>query len=152
MDQQAQDFLKKVADHPMRSRLEPYRDLIGELRRRRYPYRKIASILQDQFAIRTSKSALHDFIKVRVRNARQRPPELTLPPSPPQDARFWPDPEESAILGARSAVQHEMPQPHIPTAIHGKRNPTRPQSRFSFDPTVGLTLSDEDLNLKPKKD
>jgi len=151
MDQQAKDFLKNLADHPMRSRLEPYRELIRELRRRRYPYRKIAFILQDQFAVQTSKSALHDFIKIRVRNARQRRPELTLPPSSPQDSRLWSDPQESAILGSRSAVQKDVPQAHIQTSNHGKRNPTQPEKRFSFDPAAGLTLTDEDLNLKPKK-
>jgi len=45
MDLRTADFLKKIPEHPMRSRLEPHRDLIRELRRKRYPYRKIVTIL-----------------------------------------------------------------------------------------------------------
>ncbi len=47
MNKQTQDFLNQAPDHPMHSQLEPYCDLIRELRRKRYPYRKIAVILSD---------------------------------------------------------------------------------------------------------
>lgn len=157
MDPQAKELLANTPEHPMRSRLEPHRDLIRELRRKRYPYRKIALILQDQFAIRTSKSALHQFVKVRSRNSDQRRLQFTIPPAPtslahskPQ-AQLCPDPQESAILGMSSVPSAAQREPlREQAANRGTRSPAI--KRFSFDPAAGLTLSDEDLNLKPKKD
>src|SRR5215467_1832865 len=83
MDQRTEDFLRNAPDHPMRSRLEPDRELIRELRRKRYPYRKIAVILRERFDLQTSRSAIHDFVKVRGRNSDPQRNQLTLPPLTP---------------------------------------------------------------------
>lgn len=143
----------------MRSRLEPHRELIRELRRKRYPYRKIVTILQEQFAVTTSRSALHQFVKVRSRNSGQRRAEFTIP-SPASSlsrqqlpAQPYSDPHESAIIGSTPgsfAPAYEKLQGQA--ANRSKRDSSSPRKRFSFEPAAGLTLSDEDLKLKPRKD
>src|SRR6516162_4929908 len=45
MDRKFEDILDTLPEKPPRSRLEPYRELIGELRKRGRTYRDIAGIL-----------------------------------------------------------------------------------------------------------
>ena len=63
------DRFKEILDNlplkPPRSRLEPYRELIRELRRRGTTYRKIAEILGDKCQFETSASTIHDFVCLR---------------------------------------------------------------------------------------
>jgi hypothetical protein len=65
-----QDILNKVTRKSGSSRLEPYAELIDELRRRGYTYRDIASILLETCQFYTSKSTLNDFVLVRARRKR----------------------------------------------------------------------------------
>jgi hypothetical protein len=65
-----QDILNKVARKSGSSRLEPYAELIDELRRRGHTYRDIASILLETCQFYTSKSTLNDFVLVRSRRKR----------------------------------------------------------------------------------
>src|SRR5215469_4054385 len=148
MNQQAEDFLKATPDHPMRSCLEPHRDLIRELRRKRYPYRKIAHILQQHFALKISKSAIHDFIKVRSRNQRRL--ELALPPpphSPLNDSPFASDVNEAARLGrapsSQSSAQNEVyqrMQALKQRAHQAQRARTEEQPIFQYTEGRPLTL------------
>ena len=128
MDQQAQDFLKNAPAHPMRSQLEPYRDLIRELRRRRYPYRKIAIILRDRFALKISKSAVHDFIKVRSRHPNQPRYELKATQTPSESiscpVNTQPtDNSRTAIYGRIEALKQKARQAETPD----------PKPKFHYD-------------------
>lgn len=67
MDEKFQSILETLPQKSPRSRLEPYQDLINELRRRGGTYRDIARILVEQCHIRTSRSAINDFVRVRSR-------------------------------------------------------------------------------------
>lgn len=66
-----QDKFKAILDTlektPARSRLEPYGELIDELRRRRRTYRDIARILTEECKFNTSRSTVHDFVQSRLR-------------------------------------------------------------------------------------
>lgn len=65
------EILAAIPARPPRSRLEPYRELIEELRRRRVTFREIAEILAEQCNIRVSRAAVHDFLKTRARPVNQ---------------------------------------------------------------------------------
>jgi len=61
------DILDTLPDKPPRSRLEPYRELIEELRRRGRTYRDIALILGEKCQVQVTTSGIHDFLRTRSR-------------------------------------------------------------------------------------
>src|SRR5260370_703179 len=71
-----QDLLRNVPEKPPRSKLEPYRELIRELRLKRWSYREIAALFEEKLTLEVAPSTLHNFVKVR---AKQRS-VLALPP------------------------------------------------------------------------
>ena len=85
LDDQIANFLADADARPTRSKLEPYAELIRELRQRRWTFRKIADALRERFAVTASPSTIHDFTKVR---ARRPGGNLNAQPEPPQPRRF----------------------------------------------------------------
>jgi hypothetical protein len=80
-----QDILSKVIKKLGRSRLEPYGDLIDELRSRGLTYRDIADILTDEFQFQVPKSTVNDFVRersLRRRNAARRMSRRVATPNP----------------------------------------------------------------------
>ncbi len=66
MDARFQEILDSLPPKRPRSRLEPYAELIEELRQRGTTYRKIAAILTERCQLQTSASTVHDFLHVRT--------------------------------------------------------------------------------------
>jgi len=66
-----QDILDTLPQKPPRSRLEPYSELIDELRRRRRTYREIVSVLAEKCNLRASISTLHDFVRAKEKEAKK---------------------------------------------------------------------------------
>src|ERR1700683_647613 len=73
MGGQFQDILDSLPEKPPRSRLEPYRDLIEELRRRGRTFREITHILAEKCHVETAASTIHDLIRTRSRRAQRSP-------------------------------------------------------------------------------
>ena len=73
MEGQFQDILDSLPEKPQRSCLEPYRELIDELRRRGRTYREIAHILAEKCHVETAVSTIHDFVRVRSQRAQRLP-------------------------------------------------------------------------------
>ena len=67
MESKLQDILNSVTVKPGRSRLEPYGELLDELRRRGLTYRDIAAILAEKCEFHVSKSAINDFVRAQSR-------------------------------------------------------------------------------------
>src|SRR5579864_9456177 len=94
MDARFQEILDSLPPKRPRSRLEPYAELIAELRQRGTTHRKIAAILTERCQLQTSASTVHDFLRLRtptkrpakggrtavVKNARRRSPSATPEP------------------------------------------------------------------------
>jgi IS30 family transposase len=70
LDDQIAKFLADADARPARSKLDPYADMIRELRQRRWTFRKIAAALRERFAVSASPSTIHDFTRVRARRAK----------------------------------------------------------------------------------
>gem|GEM_PF-1087532 len=70
MDAKFRDILDALPEKLTRSRLEPYRELIGELRRRRRTYLDIAQILAEKCQVQVTASGVHDFVRRRLRTKR----------------------------------------------------------------------------------
>ena len=65
-----QDILSKVTKKSGRSCLEPYGELIDELRGRGLTYRDISDILTDELQFHVPKSTVNDFVRERSRRRR----------------------------------------------------------------------------------
>ncbi len=73
MDERLETILDTLPTKPPRSRLEPYREFILELRRRGRTYRDIAGILTEKCQLRVSASGVHDFVRIRTRTEHKSP-------------------------------------------------------------------------------
>ena len=71
METKFKEILDGLPDKPPRSRLEPYRELIRELRRRGRTYRDIAQILAEKCQVQVTASGVHDFVRKRSRVKRK---------------------------------------------------------------------------------
>jgi hypothetical protein len=67
MDANLKKILAELPIKPPRSRLEPYREFIEELRSRGRTYRDIAGILAEKCAVQVTGSGVHDFVRTRSR-------------------------------------------------------------------------------------
>ena len=63
---------------PPRSKLEPHRELIRELRRKGRTYREVSRLFAERLGLQVAPSTLHSFIKVRARHRKQV--QFELPP------------------------------------------------------------------------
>jgi hypothetical protein len=71
MDESLNAILDGLPAKSPRSRLEPYREFIEELRRRGRTYRDIAGILAEKCQVQVSASGVHDFVRTRSRRDQE---------------------------------------------------------------------------------
>lgn len=113
--------LANLPPKPPRSKLEPHRELIRELRRKGRTYREVSRLFAERLGLQVAPSTLHSFIKVRARHRKQEQFEL-----PPADVarEIIPTPTSRvAAFKAKPALQQEK------------------RSRFVFRENEPLTLS-----------
>jgi hypothetical protein len=63
---------------PPRSKLEPHRELIRELRRKGRTYREVARLFHERLGLYVALSTLHSFVKVRAKHRKRT--QFELPP------------------------------------------------------------------------
>ncbi len=63
---------------PPRSKLEPHRELIRELRRKGRTYREVAHLFEERLGLYVAPSTLHSFVKVRAKHRKRA--QFELPP------------------------------------------------------------------------
>jgi hypothetical protein len=136
MDANLKKILDELPSKPPRSRLEPYREFIEELRSRGRTYRDIAGILAEKCAVQVTGSGVHDFIRTRshasgrAKSGTKSKPAPTARPSGTNKLLPTPCSEE---------VQRRI------AAIKARGAATRPDSRaFEFDPDKPLQLKRPD--------
>ena len=61
-----------------RSKLEPHRELIRELRRKGRTYREVAHLFEERLGLYVAPSTLHSFVKVRAKHRKRT--QFELPP------------------------------------------------------------------------
>jgi hypothetical protein len=71
MHETFQAILDSLPPKPARSKLEPYTELIQELRRRGRSYREIAGILADRCGVPVGVHTLYNFVRVRTAAAKK---------------------------------------------------------------------------------
>ncbi len=65
MDQRFRDILNEHPPRRSRSRLEPYAELILELRNRGRSFREIAELLGEKFDVAVTAAGVHHFVRRR---------------------------------------------------------------------------------------
>jgi hypothetical protein len=92
---------------PPRSKLEPHRDLIRELRRKGQTYRDVARLFQERLGFYVAPSTLHSFVKVRAKHRKRS--QFELPPMELVATEVSPVLDRVAALKARPTVQNGKP-------------------------------------------
>ena len=112
MDQHLQAILDSLPPKPMAAPLEPYRELICEMRRRRWTYREIALVLAEQCQVQAELGAIVEI----VRPLRKRIVRMVAPlPGPRQEAIEVADSDrQSGPAGAGLPRRVERPGVKLP--------------------------------------
>ena len=111
MSDLVRQILAELPNRAERSSLEPYQELIQEIRRRGYSYREISRLLEERCSVKISHAAIHNF----VRRRRQMPGAEPLP-NRSQGAgrsRVERTPEAPAWISATYAIE----SPHSNDAL-----------------------------------
>ena len=137
MEDRYHDVLSSVDAKQGRSRVEPYGELLDELRRQGFTCRDITALLAEKCQLKTSKSAVNRLVRAlarRRRNAvRQISRRVAIPP--PMVAKkaglhSGPGPSENEVQQRIAAMKARKP------ATMSSDND------FYFDPTEPLRLID----------
>ena len=135
-------IIDALPEKPPRSRLEPFSELIDELRRRRRSYREIVSVLAEKCDLRVSISTIHDFVRAKSKEAKKAA-KLLRTSVPSTDIR---NPESTALR--RSAPQLNQGNPTAEevqrriAAVKQRKVPpsTNPSEGFQYNPDEPLRL------------
>jgi DNA-binding transcriptional MerR regulator len=100
MEETFQRILSKVAQKSGRSRLEPYSELIEQLRRRGLTYRDISDILTKELQVHVPKSTVNDFVRAQARERRNAVRRLSRRESASIPAVPLPPPQHSTQIYA----------------------------------------------------
>ena len=83
MEPVLQSILESLPPKSPRSKLEPHRELIRELRRKGRTYREVAQLFHERLGLDVAPSTLHSFVKVRAKHRKHS--QFELPPLEPVD-------------------------------------------------------------------
>ncbi len=78
MEPVLQSILESLPPKSPRSKLEPHRELIRELRRKGRTYREVAQLFHERLGLYVAPSTLHSFVKVRAKHRKRA--QFELPP------------------------------------------------------------------------
>jgi hypothetical protein len=137
MDDRFQDILDGIPEKPPRSSLEPYRELINELRQRGRTYRDIAHILAEKCQLRAAASTVYRFLSKR---------NVVRAESP---MRRIPRPATAITRAATKTIpQERLPDNEVRqrlAALKLKPAPARSSPElFRYDPNEPLQLPTKD--------
>lgn len=102
MEPVLQSILDSLPQKSPRSKLEPHRELIRELRRKGRTYREVARLFHERLGLYVAPSTLHSFVKVRAKHRKRTQFEL-----PPPETTSG----SSATLDPIAALKAKLPVP-----------------------------------------
>ena len=140
MDTKFKEILDGLPDKPPRSRLEPYRELIRELRRRGRTFRDIAHILAEKCEVQVTASGVHDFVRNRSRVRGKSTKRIATDAMKTAPTAIGVDSTDSVRKPSTDDVQRRI------VALKARKPVKKAVSDvFQFDPTEPLRLK------KPRK-
>jgi hypothetical protein len=137
MNKDFQEILDALPDKPHRSCLEPYNELIKELRRRRRTYREIAAILGEKFQLHVAPTTIVRFVASesrRKRKLRFQEPQVEHAPISGADI-----PREQRISSTNTASLEQVRQ-RIEDLKKRSVPTEQAVKRFHYDEDKPLTL------------
>jgi len=130
MDAKFKEILDGRPSKRPRSRLEPYGELISELRRHGRTYRDIAHILAEKCQIQVTASGVHDFVRTRSRVKQAGAVPKTAPP-----------PFGIGIMDSAQKPSADNDVQRRIVALRARKPvPKVASTEFQFDPTQPLRL------------
>jgi hypothetical protein len=133
MDVKFRAILESIPSQHQRSKLEPYTELIEQLRRRGYPYREITRILAEKCDLVVASSTLVRFVAGHSMEKRKRPKHhegrktrSTMPASVEENLS--------------SAVPDNDLWKRIEALKHRPAKNAQPTKQFEYDPDQPLHL------------
>jgi hypothetical protein len=137
MEDNFQDILNGTKVKLGRSRLEPYGELVDELRRQSLTCRDIAAVLAQKCQFQISKSAVKNFVRARARRRRNASRRISRSVGmPPPIVR-----KPATLHSGQGPCDDEVRQ-RIAALKARKPATTSPDNGFYFDPTEPLRLID----------
>ena len=138
MDESLESILDSLPPKPSRSKLEPYREFIRELRRRGRSYQEITHILRDRCGVTAGVHSVYNFVRVRERaEKRLRTRQSNSPRSV----------EISKSLEPARGVDPQPPSPPRGDAWKNIEKFKHRQSVMAADEKVFVYNEDEPLKL-----
>src|SRR5215475_4663641 len=134
-----QEILDGLPEKPPRSRLEPYRPLIEELRRRGRTYQEIVQILEEKCQLHTAVSTVNDFMR-RCARWKQNPSQSTKPEA--MDTTGSPADTSAVARWPNLAKQTQTPEEvrQRIEALKQRPVPAETPKLFHYDPDEPLRL------------
>ncbi len=146
MDEKLRHLLDQLPERAPRSKLEPHREVIRELRKKRRTYQEIAAFFREHLQLSVAPSTIHEFVKTRARQARQVREEVPQLPPPPSPSSVSLSPVPPPAGPALSLPSTDQRRERI-RLLREQPAPPKPEGpRFHFDPEEPLT------SPFPKKD
>ena len=103
MEPELRTILEYSPQKPPRSKLEPHRELIRELRCKGRTYREVARLFHERLGLHVALSTLHSFVKVRAKHRKRT--QFELPPVGQAAAAVSSALDPVAALKAKPAVR-----------------------------------------------
>ena len=137
MEEQFQRILSKAAEKSgrPRSRLEPYGELIEQLRERGLTYRDISAILTKELQIPVPKSTVNDFVRVQARERKNAARRLSRRASAAEPAVLLPSLPHSTQSPSYNEIRQKIAD------LKAKKPAVEPAPNgFHYDPDEPLRL------------
>lgn len=141
MDDKFRHLLNTLPEKPPRSRLEPYAELIDELRQRGRTYREISRILAERCQLPASRSTINDFVRVRSRSMRKSRKRQPLRVEAAMASSIVVSDEKGAAETPRA--KQTATDEVLERIADLKRRPYPPESKshpFQYDPSKPLHI------------
>jgi hypothetical protein len=127
MDDALRQLIDAEPETTPRSKLEPYYDVIRELRRKRRTYQQIAQFLAEHLQLSVAPSTIHAFVAVRAK--RRSRVAYELPDRTTTSTTVQGD-DPAAKPGSSDAIE----------ALRQKPKPEVAKPDFVYDPNQPLTV------------
>ena len=126
-------LLHGLPDQASRSGLEPYRELVLEMRRRNFSYRQVAKVLVERCGFEISHSSIHDFIRKHCDTTLPATSSGVEEPTKPATPCLRSERRgtDASIRDRIAALKRQKPEPQVE------------EPAFHFDPSKPLHLEDE---------
>ncbi len=119
MDESLESILDSLPPKPSRSKLEPYREFIRELRRRGRSYQEITHILRERCGVTAGVNSVYNFVRVREKAEKG--------PRPRQHVR-----QRSAVTATSTELPERVQmQPRTPNGDDAWKNIEKLKQRQS---------------------